>query len=359
MTELTQELSAFQATAAKRQAEEQAQAKAQREEQWTQQVKLGACTVIPFPKVQTQPFRSALTIEKNSLFVANQYKGDVFVREWETKEQDTGEPITHRLTVGKTDKGDRARGVLTQAHQDVFYRLLRLWGEQGHTLGEVDGVTYGSFTMSAYRLVMSIRNNNSVREYNRVRRFLQDMVSIPVVLENSYPWQKKRDRLHFTLLNGFHWNERSVDELSGRPKVGGESKVTVLFSSMVTESFLHRDIKTLLEGPYRLLGTGSKGRRGEVARLLYPYLDAQLAVKPDFHIRLSRLAERFGFSLHGKKSLRKQQFESAIRMLNSKLIRGEEYRLKIRLHESEDGTDYVLHARRELNRQLSLPLPLS
>ena len=51
----------------------------------TEQVVVGRCNVRPLPVVATQPFRTELTVEQNSLFVANGYKDEFFVREWEVK----------------------------------------------------------------------------------------------------------------------------------------------------------------------------------------------------------------------------------------------------------------------------------
>lgn len=338
-------------------AREAEEAKAKREKDRTEQIDLGFCNVIPFPKrVVTQPFRSELTIEKHSIFVSNQHKGEFFVREWSTQHPQSEERIEHRLTVGRTDKGERSWGVLTQVHQDVFYKLLKLWGDQNYPLvGNKPGQTYGSIAVTAYELVMLLRGSNSVREYRRVRTLLQELVSIPVVIENAYTWQGLQDRLQFTLLNGVTWSDRGVDKETKLPKRGGESKVTILFSDVVTEGFLQKHVKTLLLDPYQSLGTGSRAR-GEIARLLYPLLDAQLSTKENYHVRLQSLVERFGLPTYRYKSRRKQCFDPAVQLLNGKLIYGERYRMRVHLQETEDREDYMLVARRDVSSQLDLPL---
>lgn len=326
----------------------------------SKQVEMGFCKVVPFPKVATQPFRSELTIEKHSLFLSNQYKEDHFVREWTTTHPESEEPIEHRVTVGKTDEDSRTWGVLKQIHQDVFYKLLKIWGDQGYPVeGRSPGLTYGTISISAYELVMQLRGNDGAMHYRKVRELLQELMSIPVVIENSYTWQGVEDRQQFTLLSGVYWTDKGVDKKTRRPRKGGESRVAIALSAKVTESFLQQQVKTLLAEPYMALGSGGQGRRGEVARLLYPFLDGQLATKDRFHIRLDGLAQRFGFVLHQKKSYRRRQFVSAVRVLDGKAILGDRYRLRVRLQESEDGTDYVLQARRESSNQLSLPIPLS
>jgi len=351
--DLTRELRSFQAEAESQQAAQQEQAAAEREQTCSKQIELGYCNVTPLPKVATQPFRSELTIENHSLFVANHYKEDFFVRQWLVKHPESGEEVIRRLTVGKTNEEDRARGVLTQTHQDMFYKLLKLWGDRGYRLGTWDGKTYGSFTMSAYELVHALRGSDGVRHYRRVQILLQDLTSIPVVLENVYTWQGLQDRLQFTLLNGVQWKDRGVDEKTKLPKRGGTSEVSILFSEMVTEGFLNKHVKTLLGEPYRSLGTGKRAR-GETARLLYPMLDAQLSKKERYRVRLQALEERFGFLPLRYKAHRKRRFASAIRMLDGKLISRGDYRLRVVLQDSEDGKDCVLSARREAPNQLSI-----
>lgn len=261
----------------------------------------------------------------------------------------SGDVVTRKLTVGKTNKDDEPRGVLKQIHQDVFYRLMQLWGKLGYKLGTIEGKTYGLLTITPYQLVTAIRGNRSEREYRRVQNLLQDLVSIPVVLETEYLSRKENDRLQFTLLNGVEWKELAIDKETHRPKPGGKSEVTILFSSMVTEGFLDKHYKTLLGAPYRSLGS-----KGELARLLYPYLDAQLATKDHFHIKLQSLEERFGLTQHSKLSYRKRQFENAVKSLNGKMIKSEEYALRVHLRESSEEDDYILVAKREPNSQLRL-----
>lgn len=344
---LTDPLKTFQAMADKLHAEEKAQEEAEREKKHSEQVQNGSCIIVPFPrKVRTEPFRTELTIEQSSLFVANGYKKKYFTREWVIKGKE-GEIIRRKVAVGKVSDKDEPRGVLKQVHQDVFYRLLQLWGARGYKLGEYEGTAYGVLKISPYELVTSLRGSNSVVHYERVQGLLRDMAAVPVVVENEF--LDRRDRIEFTLLNGVEWKEFSIDKETHRPKPGGKSEVTILFSSMVTEGFLDKHYKTLLGAPYRSLGN-----KGELARLLYPYLDAQLATKDHFHIKLQALAERFGLTQHNKLSYRKRQFENAVKSLHGKMIKSEEYVLRVSLRESVEDDDYIFVAKREPNSQLRL-----
>lgn len=320
--------------------------RAERETARVVQIEKGQCNVIPLPRVATRPFRTELTIEQNSLFVANTYKGESFVRESSVTHPESGEEVIRRMTVGKVHATDRERGVLRQIHQDVFYKVLELWGRQGYQVGKLRNKVYGTIRVSAYELVTAVfSGGDSAKGYRRTRELLRDLTAIPVVLENVYTWQGLKDREEFSLLSEVTWSERSVGA-DGRPAVGGESTVTILLSSLVTEGFLARHIKVLLGKPYEELDAG-RGRRSEIARLLYPFLDAQLATKDTYHAKLDALAERFGLQRYPYASKRKEKFEPAMRALNGKLIHEGRNILRVSLQPSADGKDYVLRAHRE------------
>ena len=353
----TNHLQAMQDIADKHQAEQLAQVESEKEQNRLEQISAGNCNIVPFPKkLKTEPFRSELTIEQSSLFVANRFKGDHFVREWTIASPKNDKEIAvHKLIVGKTDgKDKRSWGVLKQVHQDVFYKLLRLWGEKGYPLGSLGDESHGCFTITAYEMVKAIRGDDSEHHYRRVRELLHELASIPVILEVEHIHRGDVDRKQFTLLSDVFWNENKLDKKTRRPKPGGCSKVKVLFSSMITKGFLDKHYKTLLGEPYRLLGGKSQRQRGELARLLYPYLDAQLATKTNFHIKLRSLVDRFGLTQHRKMSHRKRQFVPAVNVLQGKMIKSEDYVLKVHLRESTEEDDFVLVAKREPNQQLRL-----
>lgn len=320
-----------------------------------EQITIGRCTIKPLPNVATQPFRSELSVEHNSIFVSNSFKGDSFERTWEAKHPESGEVVLRRLLVGKVNETDRSRGVLKQSHQDAFYRLLDVWAKQGYQLlpGK-DGNVYGQISATAYEIVTAICADDSEKEYQRAQQLLQDMASVPIVLENSYTWQGLVDRDQFTLLGEVRWKERSVDKVTRRPKPQGSSQVVILFSSRMTEGFLNKHIKMLLGAPYWSLGSAGHGRRAEVARLLYPFLDGQLATKDEYNICLCDLFSRFALAKYAYRSKRREKILPTLKMLDGKPIVAEKYVLNVSLRNSSDGEDYILVARRELPSQLQL-----
>jgi hypothetical protein len=131
--------------------------------------------LVPFPKCNTRPFRSERTVEHNTLFASNDFSG-----EWRTYEQKIAgaagmEPIIERVTIGKIGKKGRPRGVLKQSHQDVFYRLLELWGEMGYPIMEHKSGAFGIIVASAYAVVTAIRGNDGDDHYERVQELVMDL----------------------------------------------------------------------------------------------------------------------------------------------------------------------------------------
>ncbi|MFH1919441.1 MAG: hypothetical protein ABIP48_06090 [Planctomycetota bacterium] len=320
----------------------------------------GRCDLVQMPQVETQPFRADLEVERSPIFVSNTFKGDSWTYERELVHPRSGEPVIQRVSVGRLHDKDRPRGALKQIHQEVFYKLLKLWGDQGYPIMEredEDGeqITVGVFGLTAYELVTYLRGNDSVDHYRRVQTLLQDLASTPIVLEHEYSWQETSDRRSLKLLADVEWREKKVDPKTRRPKPDGFSKVTIYFSRTVTEGFLSKNVKQLLLGPYESLGAGGRGRRAEVARLLYPILDHELSSKESFNCTLTSLCERLGMTPQPYKSIRGRPFKQAVRQLTGKPILGERYQLQVQLRESQDGQDYVLEARRH-PCQLNLPL---
>ena len=311
----------------------------------------GRVNIIPFPRRAAQPFRSELTVERHAIFVSQSYKHDFWRYEKTITHPESGEPVVQRVTVGKVHDKDRARGVLTQEHQATLYRILALWGEQGYPLAESDGKHYGVVTTSAYDLVQAIAGADGANHYKRVRTLLQDLHSIPIVLENGYTWRGVKDLEQFTLLSILQWEERKADADAAAGTPGpGKSEVRIMLSRLVTEGFLRKNVKQLLLGTYEELGGGKQGPQAGIARLLYARLDSELASKDEYHVRLVELGRRLGLAEKRYKSQRAQQFASAIQLLQGKPIHGERHRLRVELRESEEGEDFVLVARREPNQ---------
>jgi hypothetical protein len=305
-------------------------------------VQLALALTRPAP-IPSRPFRTELTVEQNSLFVANNYQGEHFVRQSVVRHPGTGEDIVRRMSVGKLHPTDRARGVLRQIHQDCFYKVLELWGQQGYELGLIRGKRYGVVRTSLYELVNAIFGaTDNARSYRRTRELLRDLQAIPIVLENVYTWAGLKDREEFTLLGDVSWSEKRLDR-SGKPSEGGRSTATIVLSSMVTEGFQASHFKVLLGQPYEALGQG-RGRRSEIARLLYPFLDTQLAENEVYEGPLDALAERFALHRYAHRSKRKEKFAPAIRALQGKPILEGNYRLRLELVAVSD--DYILRAER-------------
>jgi hypothetical protein len=311
-----------------------------------------------------KPFRSELELEKTPLFVTSKYKGDSWEYCRTLTNPDTGERVEQRVRVGKKHPRDRPRGVLTQMHQEVFYKLLWLWGESGYEVmlpGGTDNVSAGAedvkraigyFDISPYALVRFVFGEDGGLQYGRLRSLLADLVGIPIVREYHYLQRGTFSVDEFTLLSGADWKGRQIDRKTGTPRRDGSSEVHIQFSEAVTRNFLDKQIKSLLLGVYTSIGADRRGRRLEIARLLYPLLDYELYGKPEYHCKLAALFQRLGCRSYKYKSKRREKILAAVGALDGLPILGEQYRLRIKLTEAEDGSDWVLVAWRDAQERL-------
>ena len=329
-----------------------------------QQVEEGRCNIVPMPNVATRPFRAELYTESLPLFVSSSYKGESWTYERTLKHPATGEPILDQVLVGRTGSQGKERGVLRQAHQECWYRLLKLWDEQGYALETANGDTMGVLKLSQYQLVMALTGEDSSKAYLRAQELLADLSGIPIRRSQSYQWQGHSDRAKFTLIGDVTWVSKGANT-EGPPRMGDRANVTISFSSFVTEQFLRKHVKQLLLTPYLELSApkegrdkksskGGSGRRSALAPLLYSKLDRELANKDRYHIRLKALFAELGMASYRYKSKRKEKIASSLERLNGKPIVGEKYKLRVSLRASSDGTDFVLEAERSAP-QMILP----
>jgi hypothetical protein len=316
---------------------------AQAEAEVSAVVESGRCSnLIPFPRLPSLPVRVELTLEQLPLFVVNAYKGESRTLTLTLTLED-GETVEQTFSVGAVSEGGRSYGVLKQTHQEAFYRLLHVWGERGYPL---NGDGLGVLELTAYDLVVMLRGNDAEHHYRRAKELVNELASIPVSMRNVRTRRGVCNEEDFRLIHLDTWSERKVDTKTRRPKEGGHSKVRILFSRFVTDGFLRGHVKALMLGAYDSLGADNTGRRAEVARLLYPILDRELATKQKYHCRLTTLAERLGLVPQRYKSDRARPFAQAVRLLDGKPILGERHSMRVTLRESADGEDYVLEATR-------------
>ncbi len=329
----------------------------------------------PLPTMAVRPFRAWLKLEQASLFVSNDYDAESFTYSQEITHPDTKEKGLKRVTVGKVDrKGKRKFGVLRQIHQEVYHRLLELWGEDGHPIMPAKDPrrAFGHLLRSGYAVVTAIGGrlvvtrdpdgdlhrvreaNASGKEYVRVRELVRELASIPIVFEVQ--WVSGRvERCEFTLLQGVTWTSKTEGDQE-------TSEVSILFSDVVTRGFFDKELKVMLAQPYEQIGAldaakpEGKRRRGgnnrdAMAKLLYRHLEGHLANKDTYHISLDSLAERLGFARYRFFSDRTRKMRPAVARLDSlrlPILPGSRkgYVLRVGMEEGAERQG-VLVARRE------------
>lgn len=310
------------------------------------QRKAGRCNITPMPSVATKPFRTELYTETLPVFVANSFRGKSRSWERELRHPESGEPVLDRLIVGRGFGDETGCGVLRQTHQEIWYQILKLWNDRAYSVVTNGAATYGYLALSAYELVRTLRGSDGAEHYRRVRTLLKDLSRIPICREQHYLWRDELDQAEFTLLASVEWRGRALNPRTRIPLPHGRSEVVILLSRFVTERFLEHRVKPLLLEPYLELAGKRPGRSNQLAPLLYPKLDRELAQKDTFHKKLAPLFAELGLRAYRHKSQRKVKISPALKALNGQPICNERFTLCVELTESADGSDFVLVAHR-------------
>ncbi|MGH7249403.1 MAG: replication initiator protein A [Minisyncoccia bacterium] len=298
----------------------------------------GKCNLIPFPAKENKT-RSDLTVERHSLFAANTFKGDFRSHERKIRNHETRETSTLRVEIG--DRDGQVRGVLKQKHQEAFYKLSQMWAKQNYQIKHVGNSSFGYIEVSAYELTQKLRADDGGKTYKEVMLLLKEMSSIRIDIRKIHV-DGTCDIKNFALLS-YESHATYFNEGTLKTRTGGESRIHIIFSDFVTNSFLRKDIKTLMLDPYFKLK--DKGRKG-VSQLLYTMLDYELSTKEKFNISLVNLSKRLGITQYGFKSKRKQVLQGSIDTVNGSLILDEKHKIHCHMVESEDERDWILIATR-------------
>ena len=314
----------------------------------------GRCNITPMPSVATKPFRTELYTEALPVFVANTFRGKSRTWERTLSHPDSGEPVIDRVIVGRSFGDDTDHGVLRQTHQEVWYQLLKLWNDRSYPVVTNGTATYGFLEFSAYELVKTLRGSDGAEHYRRVRCLLKELSHVPICRQQHYQWRDELDQAEFTLLASVEWRGRALNPRTMIPFPHGRSEVIILLSRFVTERFLEHRVKPLLLQPYLALAGKGRGRSNQLAALLYPKLDRELATKDQFHKKLAPLFDELGLRPYRYKSQRKVKMGPALKALDGQPICNERYTLTVELADSADGDDFVLVARRSKQAVLNL-----
>ena len=294
------------------------------------QISLGYCDNVWLSE-EDSIIKTELTIEDNPLFVINSFKEKSRHYQRQIRTVD-GKILTQQVRVGQRKDSPRAFGVLKEKHQEALYKLIDLWQRTGCKLALVSNRPRAMLATSSYQLAKSLCGNDSSPSYKYTRSIIEDLESIPISIENAFT-RNGISFMEFTVLN--------VEWHGGGSLNRGSSKVVILFSSMITEGFMHGHVKAFSLETYLNLDS-SRTNKCSSAKLLHRIFDRELATKEKYNIALAPLMERLGMKRYQHKSQRKQKIAPALASLSNSLIIADTYRVSLELRLSRDGKDYVL-----------------
>lgn len=311
------------------------------------QVELGYCDNVWLAE-DNEIIKTELTIEDNPLFVVNSSKE--MSREYRRQiKTPKGELLIQKVKIGQRKGSSKKLGVLKQKDQEALYKLIELWQKKGCKLTQVDKRPRAILTTTAYELAMSFCGSDSGPSYDYVRSTIEALTTIPIYVENGFTRKGILEKwVEFTIMS-VEWRGE------GSGFGGGSSQVDIIFSSVITESFMHGHVKPFSLATYMELDN-SKKNRCSAAKLLHRILDRELATKSQYNAALVPLFERLGMKEYKHKSQRKQKIQPTIDGLNKSLILADTHKVNVTLRLSRDGRDYVLVATRLCIAELLRPI---
>lgn len=299
------------------------------------QIELGYCDNVWLAE-DSEIIKTELTLEDNPLFVVNSSKetSREYRRQIKTPK---GDLLIQKVRIGRRKGSSKELGVLKQKDQEALYKLIELWQKKGCKLTLVDKRPRAILTTTAYELAMSFCGGDSGPSYDYMRSTIEALTTIPIYVENGFTRKGILEKwVEFTIMS-VEWRGE------GSGFGGHSSQVDIIFSSVITDSFMHGHVKPFSLAAYMELDN-SKRNRCSAAKLLHRILDRELATKSQYNAALVPLFERLGMSAYKHKSQRKQKMQPTIDSLNKSLILADTHKVSVTLRPSRDRRDYVLVA---------------
>ena len=320
------------------------------------QLQLGFCDTLKLSPIVGN-IKTALAIDKNRLFIIgpSSEKSREYKRQIKT---DTGGVITQRILIGRRDERTETYGVLTQSHQAAMYEVIRLWIESGKRIMKVNGYARAFITTTPYQLVTSICNSDSVDNYNRVKKLIEELGDIPITIQNAYTRKGIVGKLEFKIFGEVEWRTRYKKKKGEKSPIADRdihpSSVYIQISAFITECFLHNNHRNFSLKTYKASGgTERRGRHNSIAPILYSFLDTELTSKEVYNISLVNLFAELGLRAYEYRSQRREKIDCAVETLNEAVICGGTHCLELYLRPSQDQKDYILVAKRIPTRVLT------
>jgi hypothetical protein len=279
----------------------------------------------------------ALPIIRNWLFAPDRSK--LRMRRFESKITHMGHHVTQSITIGDTLADAKSGyGVLKVRHQRVLFALQKLWQKQGGRLVSLYGDKHAVVSATSWAIEDALFGNHCGRNRRNVRKWVQELSSIPVRIDNYILPNGNLGSIDVTglIANATFRSEKTDSKQLGFPWV------EILLSSAVTASFIAGDIKRI--------NSTIVDELGDIAALLYPKLDYYLSKHRRTTLNLLDLVDKLGLSDKQlcERLYRLRKFEAVADELDARRLSDEAFLMGVWLEPTSDNTDYKLVAQRFL-----------
>ncbi len=273
----------------------------------------------------------AIPMVRHFLFAPDKTK--LRVRRYNVEAKHNGKRLVQSFRIGDTHAAPgKGYGVLTVKHQRALFAFQELWQQQGGQMVNWQGTRLGLVSASSYQLETKILGSRGGRQKTIVRQIIQELVSIPVAIDNYIDADGEITNVDVTgLLAGAHFNEPG----KGKTKNGW---VKIVLGSLLTRAFELSNLKPLALNVLDTLP--------DVPALLYPKLDYMLYRRAEVIWRLPTLVQNLGLigEIAHQPNRRRRLFSAAAKNLDGKPLSKAGYCLSVRVAKgaAADGEDLLV-----------------
>jgi len=291
---------------------------------------------LPTPANQAHAL-CAVPLTRHWLFAPDRTK--LRVRRFEVEVMHQRRHLKQSITIGDTLAApDMGYGVLKVRHQRMLFALQQVWQDQGGRMIRWDDRRQGMVSVSSWVLEELMYGSHGGQQKRLVRRSIQELASIPVMVSNFIGPDGDVHNLDVTGLIGgveFASSHRGNGQQLGFPWV------EIPLGSLITSAFEASAVKPLNMEVLRSL-------KRDTSALLYPKLDHHLATNEGVELRLDGLVNKLGMADKqlGQRSYRRRAFTSAVDELQGQPLSREGYVLDVHLEPTADKRDHKMIAER-------------
>jgi hypothetical protein len=297
------------------------------------------------PEQQKQPkelVRIELNLEKWNIFVTKRHKGERILTR-------TKDGITQEMRIQPFIANGKEHHLLATREGKVLAALFKKWEQAGRP---TDKPVY--FNFSQIKDILGL-THDSKTQINEIKEALSNLHGVRFICKNIYKSQETNQetgtkidtsQYYFTILSHLYLFERKEIKKKDKQSYFGFSEFK--FHPWILESFMNKNYKPLRIDVINQI-------KGEVALILYRFLDTILFEQTEYQREIKELAKELDFGAKRFNNLLAQVRKACKELEGKEITTGKI--VYCRVEKTVDGRNWKLVVRKGKQEQNELPEP--